>query len=75
VYRREKISEILRSVLEAHCVTSFCIYEIYGLHDIMIRAWIPLRIGGSRFTGILTEALEDVGCTRVLPFFVQQFSF
>jgi len=72
VYRRERISAILKQVFQAHHVASYCIYETYGLYDIMIRAWIPLGCGGPRLTSALTDALEDVGCTRVLPFFVSE---
>jgi len=36
----------------------------------MIRVWLPKDIGGGAFTRMLQGELEDLGCTRVLPFFV-----
>ena len=36
----------------------------------MIRAWVPKDIGGTAFTKLLQDELQDMGCTRALPFFV-----
>lgn len=69
VYRRERISKTILGLFQRCKITSFCIYEIYGLYDLMLRVWLPKEIGGGPFTKMLEEALDGLGCTRAIPFF------
>lgn len=72
VYRRVKISHAIGAALREHGITSYCIYETYGLYDILIRAWVPKSVGPTAFAESLKQHLENLGCTRVLPFIVSR---
>lgn len=72
VYRQEKISTTFLKLLSEHKISSYCIYEIYGLYDILMRVWLPMGLPAPRFARILSDALRNLGCTRVLPFFVSR---
>lgn len=56
-YDREKIIEVIESVLDEEGVRAFAIYEAMGLFDLFLRAWLPSQ-SSDRLEHRLKEALE-----------------
>lgn len=71
-YDRERISLAIDQVLERNGVGSFCMYETYGIYDILLRLWLRPQINAVRFSRELTRTLADHQCTRVIPFLVAE---
>lgn len=40
-YDRENFQKLIRKHLEEREISAYCIYEVYGAHDIIIRLWLP----------------------------------
>lgn len=72
VYRRDDITEFLYGYLREHNVTSFCIYEIYGLYDILLRAWLPRNVNPQKFYVKLEERSRPLNCINVHQFYVER---
>lgn len=71
VYRREEIISSLEKFIMERSISSYCIYEIFGYYDIMLRIWIPSFQHPSTFIKELERKLEAVDCIRGLPFYVE----
>lgn len=72
VYRRKDIFDRLTKFLGEKEILSYCIYEVYGYYDILLRLWLPNSESPLHFRKRLHESLEDLGCTRAIPFYVEE---
>lgn len=72
IYRREEISQCLKSFLKEKNIYSYSVYEIYGLYDLFLRLWLPRDCAPTNFREALYEALRPFGCANLLPFYVEQ---
>lgn len=71
VYRREDIINSLKKFIGERGISSYCIYEMFGYYDIMLRIWLPSSQHPSKFIKELNRVLEAVDCIRELPFYVE----
>ncbi|MBI5103845.1 MAG: hypothetical protein HZB46_02440 [Solirubrobacterales bacterium] len=53
-YERQRILYNLQQVMERTGVLAYAIYELYGTHDILLRAWLPTA------QSVFEKALHDV---------------
>ncbi|MEW6607860.1 MAG: ATP-binding protein [bacterium] len=72
VYKRDEIFPQIRDFLKENQISSYCIYEIYGIYDILVRIWLPQKISPLNFLGELENELKYLYCTKAIPFVVKE---
>jgi len=72
IYMRENIFDKIKSFFEKRGIYSYCIYELYGIYDLMLRIWIPPNQHVNQFRGELFKELETLYCRNVIPFIVEK---
>jgi hypothetical protein len=60
VYRRARIRTGIEKVLAEHAIRSFVAYEVLGLHDVILRLWLPNSTTHQAFLGSLRTELRTV---------------
>lgn len=70
-YKREEIFEQIRGFFQKKKISSYCIYEIYGYYDLLLRIWIPER-QLLMCPKELHDRLKHLYCTRAIPFYVEE---
>lgn len=72
IYRRKEISESLNCFMRDRNIDSYCKYEVYGGHDLLLRLWLPRDCAPTKLSEVLRESLRTHGCINALPFYVEQ---
>ncbi|MEW6619980.1 MAG: ATP-binding protein [bacterium] len=72
VYKRDEIFPKIRDFLEGNQISSYCIYEIYGIYDVLLRIWLPQKISPLNFPRELENELKYLYCTKAIPFVVKE---
>lgn len=57
-YEPGVVKQHLRDVLEASGVRSYTAYDLLGLHDVMLRAWLPSGVRPWAFNDALSQGLS-----------------
>jgi hypothetical protein len=71
-YDRDVVREQLANVFEKYDVQSFAPYELIGIHDLMLRIWLPTSITQGEFTDALADSLGPLGLVLLEPFSVDE---
>ena len=64
-YDREKVRERLLELFERLEIRSFAFYEMIGIHDLMLRLWLPTSLTLKAFGGELKAALVEEGVMMI----------
>lgn len=71
-YKQEQILSRITDFFKREGIRSYFIYEIYGIYDILLRVWVPQRLQpSSEFKRNLEKELENLGCSKMIPFYVE----
>jgi hypothetical protein len=71
-YRHEKIKDALERVMIEHKVSSYTAYELYGVHDLLLRIWLPKTTQFYSFQESLVATLRAEDLRVCEPFIVSR---
>ncbi|MDI6735254.1 MAG: ATP-binding protein [bacterium] len=71
LYRKKEVRNQILDFLEKKKICSYCLYETYGHYDLLLRVWLPSQ-SLIHFPKELQDGLKILGCTKVIPFFVEK---
>jgi hypothetical protein len=71
-YDRELVKERLEGIFQEQMVHSYAPYELIGIHDLMLRIWLPTSLTQGEFNDMLAVALGPLGLVLLEPFAVDE---
>lgn len=69
-YVSAEVVPAIDEVMRACGIQSFVLYELFGIHDLLLRVWIPASCPVDRFRSSLVEALSKHSLKTCDPFIV-----
>lgn len=70
-YDSDEILEIVRPLMRKHKIAAWSVYEMFGIFDFLLEAWLPLNAHGHGFSRELEQAFEE-RLVRCDPFAVDE---
>lgn len=71
-YDREQVKARLLGMFQSLDIYSYAFYEMIGIHDLMLRLWLPTSLGVTRFETELRTNLADHGVGMIDYFDVDE---